>query len=131
MKRILVLSAIFVLLALSPVTVLAEIPAAVDFDLTDAPVIAVDWSKGHMQYITLHGNRRFTFSNGQYSAKYALIITQDATGSRIPVWPSSVRWPGGGQPPTLTTTANKTDYVTFFYNRRSNTYDMVGVSPNY
>src|SRR5580704_11195535 len=67
---------------------------AQDFELTDAPIITVDWNNGHIQYVVLGGNRTFTFSNGQNSGRYVLAITQDATGSRTVTWPASVRWPG-------------------------------------
>ena len=101
-----------------------------DVELADAPTIAVDWNNGRVQYVTLGGSRTFTFSNGQDSGRYVLVITQDTTGSRSVTWPASVRWPGI-RPPALTTTANKTDYVTFIFNRRSHTYDGVGISQNY
>jgi len=102
------------------------------FELTDAPEITVDWSKGDTQTATLGGNRTLTFSNGQKGGKYTLIVTQDATGARTVTWPSSVRWPGPTQaavPPTLTTTANKTDYITFFYNGVN--YDALALAQNY
>jgi|SRR5271165_2283676 len=104
-------------------------------ELADAPTIAVDWSKGNTQAVTLHGNRAFTFSNGQKGGKYLLILKQDATGSRTVAWPLSVRWPGGppqtrGQPASiLTATANKTDYITLFYD--GVTYDVLALAPNY
>ena len=103
-------------------------------ELPDAPTIAVDWSKGDTQAVTLGGNRALTFSNGQKGGKYLLILKQDATGSRTVTWPSSVRWPGGppqtgGQPASvLTTTAGKKDYITFFYD--GVTYDVVGIVQN-
>jgi hypothetical protein len=92
------------------------------------PDHAVDWSKGDTQAVTLAGNRTFTFSNGQKGGKYLLILKQDATGSRTVTWLSSVRWPGVTGP-TLTTTAGKTDYLTFFYNGA--TYDGIAFSQNY
>jgi hypothetical protein len=104
-------------------------------ELADAPTIAVDWSKGNSQAVTLGGNRALTFSNGQKGGKYLLIIKQDATGSRMVTWPASVRWPGdppqtGGQPASiLTSTADKTDYITFFYNGVS--YDVLGLVQNF
>jgi hypothetical protein len=97
-------------------------------ELTDAPTIAVDWSKGSTQTVTLGGNRALTFSNGQKGGTYRLILKQDAHGSRLVTWPQSVRWPGTTGP-TLTTTASKTDYVAFFYN--GVTYDALGFSQNF
>jgi hypothetical protein len=104
-------------------------------EIQDGPTIAVDWSMGNIQSVTLGGNRTLTFSNGQKGRKYALVIKQDAAGSRTVTWPASVRWPGGapqtaGQPVSvLTTTANKTDYITFFYNGVN--YDVLSLSQNY
>jgi hypothetical protein len=104
-----------------------EAPSYVE--LKDAPTIAVDWSKGTTQAMTLGGNRTLTFSNGQKGGRYVLVITQDATGSRTVTWPASVRWPGYGGRLTLTSLAKKTDYITFFYN--GVTYDAVAFSQNY
>lgn len=102
------------------------------FELKDAPTIDVDWSKSSTQAVTLHGDRRLTFANGTKGRRYLLVITQDATGSRRVVWPSSVRWPGGILPPSedlLTTIANKTDYITFYFN--GVTYDALAIARNY
>jgi len=93
--------------------------------LADSPTIVVDWTKGTTQTVTLGGNREVTFLNGQRGGKYLLIIKQDANGSRLVTWPSSVHWPGT-YGPTLTTIAGKADYFFFVYNGSS--YDMVGIS---
>ncbi len=104
-------------------------------ELADAPTIAVDWSKGNTQAVTLGGTRVLVFSGGQKGERYTLILKQDATGSRSVTWPASVRWPGGppqtrGRPANiLTTTANKADYITFFYNGVS--YDALALAQNY
>lgn len=98
--------------------------------LTDAATIAVDWSQGNIQSVTLGGNRTFTFANPVDGARYILIIKQDATGSRTATWPATVRWPGGTAP-TLTTTASKTDYITFIYNGVDSKYDGVALSQNF
>jgi hypothetical protein len=126
MKRPLALSALLFLLSVPLAYAGDAAPSYVE--LTDAPTIAVDWSKGRTQTVKLGGNRLLTFSNGQKGEKYLLILKQDATGSRTVTWPSSVRCPGllG---PTLTTTANKTDYISFFYNGVN--YDMVAVSQGF
>ena len=80
----------------------------------------------------MHGDRKLAFANGQKGGKYLLVLTQDARGSRLVTLPSSVRWPGVTPPitpPLLTTTANKTDYITFFYNGVS--YDVLALAQNY
>jgi hypothetical protein len=100
------------------------------YALTDAATVAVDWNNGNVQSVTLVGNRTFTFANGQDGARYVLIIKQDATGSRTVTWPASVRWATGAAP-TLTTTASKTDYVSFVYNGVDSKYDGTGIAKNY
>jgi len=130
--RIAVSAALSALLFLPPIAS-AEPPYDPGYlELTDAPTIAVDWSKGNTQAVTLHGDRTLTFSNGRKGGRYLLVITQDDQGSRTITLPSSVRWPGGTppvNPPLLTTTANRTDYVTFFYN--GVTYDALALAQNY
>jgi hypothetical protein len=127
-KRILLLSAFFFLLPMAPAH--AGDTATPIVELADAPTITVDWSKGNIQSVTLVGNRALTFSNGQKGARYVLILKQDATGSRTVTWPSSLRWPGGPpQANILTTTAGKTDYLTFFYNGVN--YDALGFAQNF
>ncbi len=114
MKRIPALC-VFLSLLLTPVA-FASASVASYVELQDAPTIAVDWSKSDVQTVTLHGNRVLTFSNGQKGGRYMFILKQDATGSRTVTWPTSARWPGGPpQASLLTSTANKTDYFTFFY----------------
>lgn len=125
-KRILVLSAFLFLLPFQPASADSAAPSYVE--LADASTIAVDWSKGDTQSVTLGGNRTLAFSHGQKGGKYLLILKQDAHGSRTVTWPSSVRWPGVTGP-TLTTTANKTDYVRFFYT--GDHYDMLAISQGY
>ena len=97
--------------------------------LTDGGTIAVDWSQGNVQSVTLGGNRTFTFTNGQDGGKYILMIKQDATGTRTATWPATVRWPGGTAP-TLTTTASRTDYIGFLYNGVDSKYDGVATAQN-
>jgi hypothetical protein len=125
MKRILALAA---LLSLLPVPVVFASDTAPSYvELTDAPTISVDWSKGKTQSVTLGGNRKLAFVNGHKGGHYTLILKQDATGSRIVTWPQSVHWPGV-TPPMLTTTANKKDYISFFYDGMS--YDALGLAQN-
>lgn len=76
----------------------------------------VDWNLGNTFEHTLNGaTTTFTFSNGKAGFEYTILIIQDATGSRLVTWPSSVKWPGGTAP-TLTITANKIDVFKFYYN---------------
>jgi hypothetical protein len=128
-KRILVFA--LVLLAMSaPIARAADTAGSSNYiEIADAPTITVDWSKGTTQSVTLGGNRTLQFVNGVKGGKYMLILKQDATGSRTVTWPSSVHWPGFSPQPSpaaLTTTANKKDYLTFFFNGAS--YDAVGLT---
>src|SRR4051812_18419030 len=84
------------------------------YTLTDAATVAVDWNNSVNQQVTFAGSRTFTFSNPVAGAIYSLKITQDASGSRLATFPSTVKW-AGGSAPTLTATASKTDVIYFMY----------------
>lgn len=81
---------------------------------TDAASIAMDFNVSHNHQVTVAGNRTLVFSNGKAGEVYRVKITQDATGSRLITWPSTVKW-AGGTAPTLTTTAARTDLVEFLF----------------
>jgi hypothetical protein len=112
-------------------TLAAPTPAC-NYALTDGPTIAVNWANCNVQYVTLGGNRTFTFAGGQPGARYILIIKQDGTGSRTVTWPSTavMRWPGGVSA-VLTTTATKTDYIGIIYNNVDSRYDVVSISKKF
>lgn len=74
----------------------------------------IDWTQGNKQKSTLTGNCTFTFTAPGGPASLILKLVQDATGSRTVTWPAAVHW-SGGTAPTLTTTANKVDIITFYY----------------
>jgi hypothetical protein len=57
-------------------------------------------------------------------------LIQDATGSRIVTWNAAYRFPAGTAP-TLTTTAAKTDYVSFRYNAVATKWDNVATTLNF
>lgn len=76
--------------------------------------VAVNFSSGNLQSLTLTGNITPTFSNLKNGGAYTLILKQDATGSRTVTWPASVLW-ADGTAPTLTTDANGIDTVSFIY----------------
>ena len=92
--------------------------------------VTMNWNDGNMQHITLTSNAAVTFTGGQGGARYVIAVKQDATGSRTITWPASVRWPRGVVF-TLTTAANKTDYIGFIYNNVDSTYDAVAFSANF
>ena len=82
--------------------------------LTDAATIAWDLSSNQVAKVILGGNR--TLGNPTFSKAggvYVLFVTQDATGSRTLTYGSNYRWSTGNLTPTLTTTPNRTDILTF------------------
>ena len=62
--------------------------------------------------LTMTGNTTFTFPSLAAGKQFTMWLNQDVTGSRVPTLPSTVRW-SGGTAPTWTTTASKTDIVSF------------------
>jgi len=116
------------LLAAMAVPVFAASISSDYVELADAPIITVDWSKGKVQVVTLHGNRTFVFENGERGGKYLLVIKQDAYGTRVPLWPAALHWPGG-TPAALTSTAGRTDFLTIFSD--GSVYYALGLAQNY
>ncbi len=91
----------------------------------------INWASGNTQTLVLGASPiALTFTNGQSGGHYTLALKQDATGSRLVTWPANVRW-SSGVAPTLTTTANKTDYAEFVYDGLSSTFDGVGFNANF
>lgn len=82
------------------------------YALTDAATIAVDWNNANVQGVRLGGNRTITFSNQKNGAIYTLLINQDASPPRTLNWSGNWKWPGAVTP-TLSTTANAVDILTF------------------
>ena len=80
-------------------------------------VLTLNLETGNVFNVTHDANiTTLTLSNPPISGKcgsFTLLLTQDATGSRTLVFPSSVKW-SGGTAPTLTTTANKANILSFF-----------------
>jgi hypothetical protein len=104
---------------------LAELhPGQAVYPLIDAATIAVDAELGDIFPVTLGGNRAFGAPTHPSPGKRITFrIKQDGTGSRVPTWNAVYRFPGGTAP-TLTTTANRTDYVHFMYNSTDSKWDM-------
>lgn len=87
--------------------------AAPIFTLTDAATITPDFDNSSIQTVTLAGNRIIANpTNMQDGGTYVIIIKQDATGSRTVTWNSAYKWPTGTAP-TLSTTANAVDILSF------------------
>ena len=74
----------------------------------------IDWTAGNKQKSTLTGNCTFTFTAPSGVCNLILKVVQDGTGSRTVTWPSSVKWVSGTAP-TLSTSANAIDIVSFYY----------------
>jgi hypothetical protein len=76
----------------------------------------IDWdgdTHGQSVKVTLAGNRTMNApTNINEYASYVLRITQDGTGSRTLGWNTAYKF-AGGTLPTLTTTANAVDVLTF------------------
>lgn len=86
----------------------------------ETPVVAntgtaytVDLAEGTVFDLTMTGTPVvFTFPTATAGKQFTLLLKQDGTGTRLATWPASARW-SGGTAPTLTTTAAKTDLVSF------------------
>lgn len=74
----------------------------------------IDWTLSNKQTSTLTGNCTFTFTAPNGPCSLVLRLAQDGSGSRTATWPATVHW-SGGTAPTLTTTLNKIDIITFYY----------------
>lgn len=90
----------------------------------DGATVTFDLSKGNVQKVTLGGNRTLALSNPKIGQVFFLIIIQDGTGSRIPVWFSTIKW-SGGDPPTLSTGANDIDVFAFICYSSGNYYGSI------
>lgn len=94
----------------------------------------IQWDVGQKQvrFITLSQNSALAFpTSAKQGATYILVIKQDGTGSRTLSYTAQAanlgsgtwKWPAGTTP-TLTTTAGKTDVLTFIFDGTH----MLGVS---
>ena len=82
--------------------------------LTDGATITPDFNDSNNMVVTLAGNRTMANpSNLKDGASYTIIVKQDATGGRvITSFGTAYKW-AGGTAPTLSTTANAVDILTF------------------
>lgn len=82
--------------------------------LTDGA--SIDWngaSNGQVVAVTIAGNRTMNApTNIKQYALYLMRVTQDGTGSRTLAWNAAYKFGSDGAP-TLTTTAGKTDILSF------------------
>lgn len=83
--------------------------------LTDGATINWDLRYEQVAEVTLAGNRTLANpTNGEAGGTYLLVVRQDATGSRTLNFGANYRFPGGTVP-TMTSTANAVDVLTFVY----------------
>jgi hypothetical protein len=81
--------------------------------LTDAATIAWDCNVGQVVKVTLGGNRAMGApTNVKEGATYMVEFIQDATGTRTMSYNAVFHFDSGGAP-VLTTTANKSDWLSF------------------
>jgi hypothetical protein len=80
--------------------------------VADGATVTVDQHRGDDFKVTLGGNRTLALSNPTIGQSVLLRVIQDGTGSRTLSYPASVKWPNGTAP-TLTTTANASDWLGF------------------
>ncbi len=80
--------------------------------VSDGATITFDLSLGNVFTTTMAGNRTLAISNATVDQVFILRLVQDATGTRVPTFFTTIKWPAGTAP-TLTTTANKTDVFGF------------------
>ncbi len=73
----------------------------------------IDWRNGNKATITLAEDVTLTFTNPSYSCNLVLKVVQDSTGGHSLTLPTGIKWSGGA--PTLTTTANAVDIISFLY----------------
>lgn len=97
-------------------------------NVTDGATITFDLSLGNVFTVTMGGNRTLAISNATVGQVFMLELIQDATGSRVPTFFTTIKWPYNVAP-TLTTTASKKDTFVFRCTG-SGTYDgyVVGQS---
>ena len=98
--------------------------------LLDGPTINVDWSTGNFQIVILGGNRTIAWNNQNDGQLLSLLVVQDATGSRLLTWPTTVSWPAAAAP-TLTTTADAADLLLFARDKTNNKEYGYVISKNY
>lgn len=75
-------------------------------DYTDAATITLEFKRTNKHRIAnMAGNRTIVFEGSQGAQIVVVAIQQDATGSRVPSFPSGVSWDGGGSTNTQPTTS--------------------------
>ena len=100
--------------------------------LTDAATVASDWSLGNRFRVTLGGNRTLgnpTKAQDGQTAIYEII--QDGTGSRTLAYDTKFAFGTDVTSPTLTTTADKRDFIGVKYNATADKFYVLAVVKGY
>ena len=79
--------------------------------------LTINWNAGNNQSFTLTGNATITFTNPLSAGFYFLRIIQGGSGHYTITWPAT-KWAGAAAP-TLTLTAGKQDFISFYYDGSS------------
>lgn len=101
--------------------------------LSDGATITPTIDDGDVFTFTLGGNRIIANPTGTPTdgQQIELRIRQDGTGNRTVTWGSDYRFSTDIPTPTLTTTANKTDYLGFQYDAIDGKWDCLAVVKGY
>ncbi len=96
------------------------------FALTDAATIAVDANNGNRQSVTLSTSRTMgNPTNAVNGAQIVFRIKQSGSGNCLITWSSDYRFSTSLPSPTLSTGANKVDYIGFEYNAADGKWDCL------
>lgn len=100
--------------------------------VTYAAVVSINCSAESIFDITLTGNITIGFTSPAYDGqKIILRVKQDAIGSRIVAFDSTIKVGTDITGFTATTTAAKTDVLGFIYNAQSDKFDLVAITKGY
>lgn len=77
----------------------------------EAPTIEWD-GENRIAEVTISANRTMGLPDPLLAGTYLLVVKQDATGGYTMSWASGYKW-AGGSAPTITTTANAIDVLSF------------------
>ena len=90
---------------------------------TGTDAVSIDWSLGNKYHLLMENNSTVTFAtNPTNPCNLLLKVAQGNGGSKIITWAvtsGTIYWTGGGilntDEPTLTTTDDKTDILSFYF----------------
>ena len=90
---------------------------------TGTDAVSIDWSQGNKYHLLMENNSTVTFAtNPTNPCNLLLKVAQGNGGSKVITWAvtvGTIYWAGGGvlntDEPTLTTTDDKTDILSFYF----------------